>query len=187
MIAVPEDLALKATGAVQATRWTNLPDGGYIYSFNGPHSLFVDTVRSCRALMVSHKLGHCLMGEGDQPINLLERAIGHIESTAKYSIFYDEGRDRYDEWGRTAHECVFNLNDGAFRCPNAQQGFSGFTTWTRGLAWAKIVEGEDGGVWIAHEGVSLWKDGKLSTDCGACYGTYKGWCGAKKCIANAIL
>ena len=130
------DLALKATGAVQATRWTNLPDGGYIYSFNGPHSLFVDTVRSCRALMVSHKLGHCLMGEGDQPINLLERAIGHIESTAKYSIFYDEGRDRYDEWGRTAHECVFNLNDGAFRCPNAQQGFSGFTTWTRGLAWA---------------------------------------------------
>ena len=24
--------------------------GGYIYSFNGPHSLFVDTIRSLRAL-----------------------------------------------------------------------------------------------------------------------------------------
>ena len=130
------ELALKATGAIQATRWTPLPDGGYIYSFNGPHSLFVDTIRSCRALMVSHKLGHCLMGEGDQPINLLERAIDHMKATAQYSIFYDEGRDRYDEWGRTAHESVFNTNDGAFRCPNAQQGFSGFTTWTRGLAWA---------------------------------------------------
>ena len=38
--------------------------------------------------------------------------------------------------GRTAHECIFNVNDGNYRCPNAQQGFSGFTTWTRGLAWA---------------------------------------------------
>ncbi|HMQ91194.1 MAG TPA: glycosyl hydrolase, partial [Flavilitoribacter sp.] len=31
---------------------------------------------------------------------------------------------------------VFNTNDGNYRCPNSQQGFSGFTTWTRGLAWA---------------------------------------------------
>ena len=130
------ELALKISGAVQATRWTPLPEGGYIYSFNGPHSLFVDTIRSCRALMVAHKLGHCLMGEGDQPISLLERAIHHIKATAKYSVFYGEGRDSFDEWGRTAHESVFNTNDGAFRCPNAQQGFSGFTTWTRGLAWA---------------------------------------------------
>ena len=39
------ELALKASGAVQAMRWTTLPDGGYIHSFNGPHSLFVDTIR----------------------------------------------------------------------------------------------------------------------------------------------
>ena len=38
--------------------------------------------------------------------------------------------------GRTAHESIFNTNDGNYRCPNAQQGFSGYTTWTRGLAWA---------------------------------------------------
>ena len=27
-------------------------------------------------------------------------------------------------------------NDGGFRCPNSQQGYSPFSTWTRGLAWA---------------------------------------------------
>src|SRR5690349_20280116 len=55
-------LALKVSGAVQAARWSTTPDGGgYIYSFNGPHSLFVDTIRSVRALVVGHQLGHVLM------------------------------------------------------------------------------------------------------------------------------
>ncbi len=47
------ELALKCSGAVQAARWTPIATGGgYIYSFNGPHSLFVDTIRSLRALAV---------------------------------------------------------------------------------------------------------------------------------------
>ena len=37
---------------------------------------------------------------------------------------------------RTAHESIFNVKDGNFRCPDTQQGYSGFSTWTRGLAWA---------------------------------------------------
>lgn len=131
-------LAIKTSAAVQAARWSPIPEGGYIYSFNGPHSLFVDTVRSCRALMAGHQLGHVLMGEGDKPISLLGRAAQHMAATAKYNIFYGEGRDSYDIRGRTAHEAVFNRNDGAFRCPNSQQGFSGFTTWTRGLSWAML-------------------------------------------------
>lgn len=130
------ELALKVSGAVQASRWTNHTNGGFIHSFNGPHSLFVDTIRSCRALVMSHLLGHKFMGEGDVEINLLERAIQHAKSTADYSVFYGKGRDRYDIRGRTTHECVFNTKDGAYRCPNSQQGFSGFTTWTRGLSWA---------------------------------------------------
>ncbi len=129
-------LALKVSGAVQASRWTPLENGGFIYSFNGPHSLFVDTIRSCRSLVLSHQLGHILQAEGDVRINLLERAFQHAQATATFSVFYGEGRDAYDEWGRTAHECIFNTNDGRFRSPNAQQGYSGFTTWTRGLAWA---------------------------------------------------
>jgi hypothetical protein len=129
-------LALKISGAVQASRWTNTRNGGFIYSFNGPHSLFVDTIRTIRILMVSHLLGHVFQSEGDEKIDLLSRAIQHAKATADYSVFYGKGRDKYDLRGRTAHESIFNVNDGNYRCPNSQQGFSGYTTWTRGLAWA---------------------------------------------------
>jgi hypothetical protein len=130
------EMALKASGAVQAARWATIRDGGFMYSFNGPHSLFVDTMRTVRALMVAHRLGHVLMGENDRKISLLGRALDHCQATAIYSIYYGDGRDAYDIRGRTAHEAVFNRIDGNFRCPNSQQGFSPFTTWTRGLAWA---------------------------------------------------
>ncbi len=135
-------LAIKVSGAVQALRWTPIPDGGFIYSFNGPHSLFVDTIRSCRAVILSHALGHVLQGENDVKINLLQRAIQHLLSTVRYSIYYGEGRDQYDVAGRTAHEIIFNTNDGRYRCPNSQQGYTGFSTWTRGLAWAICGLGE---------------------------------------------
>ncbi|HWA34245.1 MAG TPA: hypothetical protein VG737_08960 [Cyclobacteriaceae bacterium] len=130
------ELALKISGAVQASRWTVIKGGGFIHSFNGAHSLFVDTIRSCRALIVSHQLGHTFQAEGDAKIDLLERAVQHLRATAAYSVYYGEGRDIYDVRGRTAHEAIFNVKDGNFRCPNSQQGYTGFTTWTRGLAWA---------------------------------------------------
>jgi hypothetical protein len=130
------ELALKASGAVQAYRWTELPEGeGFIYSFNGPHSLFADTIRSLRSLAVAHRLGHALAGEGDRSVSLLERLVKHLRTTAAYNVYYGTGRDHYDLRGRVAHESIFNVNDGQYRCPNSQQGFSPFTTWTRGLAW----------------------------------------------------
>ena len=141
------ELALKVSGAVQAARWSRIHGGGgYIYSFNGPHSLFVDTIRSVRIVHVAHALGHRLMGENDAAHSLLERGLAHVEATAKYSVFYGEGRDSYDvpaERGRTTHEAIFNPNDGRYRCPNSQQGYSGFTTWTRGLAWAMVGFAEE--------------------------------------------
>ncbi len=137
------ELAVKISGAVQASRWTKIKDGGFIYSFNGPHSLFVDTIRSVRVLMASHLLGHVLQSEGDVKISLLERAIQHVAATAKYSVFYGEGRDSFDVYGRTAHEVIFNVNDGNYRCPNSQQGYTGFSTWTRGLAWAMLGFAEE--------------------------------------------
>lgn len=131
------EIALKVSGAVQAARWTKLADGtGFIHSFNGPHSLFVDTIRSCRALAVAHQLGHVLMGEQDARVSLLQRVVEHALNTARFSIYYGEGRDAYDVRGRTAHEAVFNTVSGVFRCPNSQQGYAPFSTWTRGLAWA---------------------------------------------------
>lgn len=135
-------LAIKVSGSVQALRWTPIPSGGFMYSFNGPHSLFVDTIRTCRAVILSHLLGHVLQGENDKKINLLGRAIQHLLSTVRYSIFFGEGRDQYDIAGRTAHEIIFNTNDGIYRCPNSQQGYTGFSTWTRGLAWAICGLGE---------------------------------------------
>lgn len=131
------EMALKVSGAVQAARWTKIADGtGFIHSFNGPHSLFVDTIRSCRSLAVAHQLGHVLMGEQDAKISLLRRLIQHVTNTARYNIYYGKNRDAYDLRGRTAHEAVFNTASGVFRCPNSQQGYSPFSTWTRGLAWA---------------------------------------------------
>lgn len=131
------ELALKLSGAVQLRRWTSLSeDRGYIYSFNGPHSLFVDTIRSCRSPAAAYQLGYELHDEKGAVVDLLERTAQHLLMTAEYSIYYDEHRDHYDQWGRTVHECIFNVEDGSFRCPSTQQGYSPFSTWTRGLAWA---------------------------------------------------
>ena len=131
------ELALKVSGAVQAARWTKLADGtGFIHSFNGAHSLFVDTIRTVRTLGVAHELGHVLMGEQDKRISLLQRLADHALNTGRYNIYYGRNRDAYDVRGRTAHEAVFNVASGVFRCPNSQQGYAPFSTWTRGLAWA---------------------------------------------------
>ncbi|MGI9175079.1 MAG: glycosyl hydrolase, partial [Rhodothermales bacterium] len=130
------EMALKASGAVQAKRWTSIyGGGGFVYSFNGPHSLFADTIRSMRSLAVGHLLGHAVSDEHDVRVPLLERLIEHARATARYTVYYGEGRDRYDVRGRVAHESLFNTNDGRYRCPSTQQGYSPFTTWTRALAW----------------------------------------------------
>jgi hypothetical protein len=83
------DLALKASGAVQAARWSGVPvrepsgyaagssQLGYIYSFNGAHSLFIDTMRTLRVLDVAWQLGHVLMHENDRKADLLKRSILH--------------------------------------------------------------------------------------------------------------
>jgi hypothetical protein len=132
------ELALKVSGAVQARRWTRLPDGGFIHSFNGAHSLFVDSIRSLRALALGHALGQRLMDEQDAEISLLERLVQHARTTAQFSVYFGRGRDRYDVRGRTAHESLFNVASGTYRGPSTQQGYSPFSTWTRGLAWAML-------------------------------------------------
>jgi unsaturated chondroitin disaccharide hydrolase len=140
------EMAMKCSGAVQAARWTDLPDGGYIYSFNGPHSLFIDTMRTIRILGAAHQLGHVLTGESDRRTSLLGRLVTHGLTTARYSLYYGKNRDGYDVpalRGRTTHEAIFNINDGRFRCPNSQQGYSPFSTWTRGLAWAILGFAEE--------------------------------------------
>jgi hypothetical protein len=79
-----------------------------------------------------------LWAENDRRVSLLERLVQHARTTARYNVYYGEGRDIYDVWGRVAHESLFNVNDGQYRCPSTQQGYSPFSTWTRGLAWVML-------------------------------------------------
>ena len=137
------ELALKVSGAIQARRWTPIPGGGFIYSFNGAHSLFVDTVRSLRSLAVAHTLGHRLSDEQDAQVSLLERLLQHARATADFSVYYGRDRDHYDVRGRVVHECMFNAANGSVRGPSTQQGYSPFSTWTRGLAWAMLGFAEE--------------------------------------------
>jgi len=149
------EMAIKASGAVQASRWAGLPVAkpsplaanttslGYIYSFNGPHSLFVDTVRSCRILGVAWQLGHVLMHENDKAADLLKRSVLHGLATNQYIVFHGDSTHMYDVRGRTSHEAIFNRVDGNCRCRSTQQGYSPFSTWTRGLAWAVLGYAEE--------------------------------------------
>jgi unsaturated chondroitin disaccharide hydrolase len=84
-----------------------------------------------------------LMVENDQPVSLLARAVGHMLNTAKYNVYFGKGRDAYDVAGRVVHESIFNVTDGRYRCPSTQQGYSPFTTWTRGLAWVVLGFAEE--------------------------------------------
>lgn len=149
------ELALKASGAVQAARWAGVPVAkpsphaagstslGYIYSFNGPHSLFVDTMRTTRILGLAWQLGQPLMHENDRSANLLKRSVLHGLTTSQYILFHGDSGHTYDVRGRTAHEAIFNRTDGNFRCRSTQQGYSPFSTWTRGLAWAMLGYAEE--------------------------------------------
>jgi unsaturated chondroitin disaccharide hydrolase len=137
------ELALKVSGAVQARRWTRLPDGGFIHSFNGAHSLFVDTIRSLRAIALAFVLGHRLLEEQDAAVNMIDRLVQHARATADYNVYYGRGRDLADVRGRVAHESLFNAANGTYRGPSTQQGYSPFTTWTRGLAWAMLGFAEE--------------------------------------------
>jgi unsaturated chondroitin disaccharide hydrolase len=136
-------LALSVSAAVQARRFTKTPDGGFIHSFNGAHSLFVDTLRSLRSLALGHLIGHRLLEEQDQEVSLLERLIHHARATARYNVYFGRGRDRWDVRGRVAHESLFNPKNGTYRGPSTQQGYSPFSTWTRGLAWAVLGFAEE--------------------------------------------
>jgi hypothetical protein len=69
--------------------------------------------------------------------------------------------------GRVAHETLFNASNGSLRGPSSQQGYSPFTTWTRGLAWALLgfaeqlefletVDEARLGGWGGRAGIEAW-------------------------------
>jgi unsaturated chondroitin disaccharide hydrolase len=118
---------LITAGTIQSFRWKETGEDHYIYSFNGPQSLFIDIMMNIRILFRAHQLG----GEEE----LYHKAITHARTTEKYLV-RKAGTRLVDGDGMVIHEAIFNPTRGEFRNLSTQQGYSPFTCWARGLAWA---------------------------------------------------
>jgi unsaturated chondroitin disaccharide hydrolase len=93
--------------------------GGYLASFVGPQSLFIDVMMNVGIIL------YAANATGDQALR--DVALEHCRTTQKYLVRDDGG---------TAHEGLFDLETGRFIKQTTHQGWSGESTWTRGLAWA---------------------------------------------------
>ena len=118
---------LVTAGTVQSFRWKSTGEDHYVYSFNGPQSLFIDVMMNIRVLFRAHQLG------GSE--ELYRRAVTHARTTEKYLV-RKAGPRLVDGDGKVIHEGIFNPERGEFRNLSSQQGYSPFTCWARGLAWA---------------------------------------------------
>jgi unsaturated chondroitin disaccharide hydrolase len=93
--------------------------GGYLCSFLGPQSLFIDIMMNVGIVLWSARE----LKDGA----LFQVGIDHSRTSAKYLVRKDGG---------TAHEAIFDVNTGAYLKESTQQGWAPESTWSRGLAWA---------------------------------------------------
>ena len=118
---------LITAATVQSFRWKETGEDHYIYSFHGPQSLFIDIMMNIRLLFRAHQLG------GAEA--LYRKAVTHAKTSEKYLV-RKRGDRLMDHDGAVTHEAIFNPVGGEFRNLSTQQGYSPFTCWARGLAWA---------------------------------------------------
>lgn len=120
---------LVTAATVQSFRWNANGAEGFVYSFNGPQSLFIDVMMNVRLLFWAAQRG--------TSSEVSRRAIEHCRTSARYLVRRD-GKGLGEVDGSVAHEAIFNTEPGRgeFRCLSTQQGYSPFTCWSRGLAWA---------------------------------------------------
>jgi unsaturated chondroitin disaccharide hydrolase len=93
--------------------------GGYLASFVGPQSLFIDVMMNVGIILWAAN------ATGDAALR--DVALEHCRTTQKYLVRPDGG---------TAHEGIFDVETGAFVRQATHQGYNADSTWTRGLAWA---------------------------------------------------
>jgi len=93
--------------------------GGYLRSFVGENSLFIDIMMNVGMVFYAAR------ETGDR--GLREIALRHCLTTRKYLVRGD---------GSTAHEGLFDLASGEFLRQTTHQGYRGDSCWSRGLAWA---------------------------------------------------
>ena len=150
------EMAIKASGAVQAARWSGVPvTKPSPQSAQLARASATSTPSTARTRCSSTRCGRSAssaspgssatrsLHENDRKADLLKRLVLHGLATNQYIVFHGDSDHTYDVRGRTAHEAIFNRNDGSFRCRATQQGYSPFSTWTRGLAWAMLGYAEE--------------------------------------------
>jgi unsaturated chondroitin disaccharide hydrolase len=93
--------------------------GGYLASFVGPQSLFIDVMMNVGIVFWAAR------ETGDDGLRSI--ALDHCRATARYLVRADGG---------TAHEGIFDVETGQFLRQSTHQGWAPHSAWSRGLAWA---------------------------------------------------
>jgi unsaturated chondroitin disaccharide hydrolase len=93
--------------------------GGYLASFIGPQSLFIDVMMNVGIIFWAAR------ATNDDALRSI--ALDHCRTTARYLVRPD---------GSTAHEGLFDVESGAFLRESTHQGWRADSAWSRGLAWA---------------------------------------------------
>jgi unsaturated chondroitin disaccharide hydrolase len=93
--------------------------GGYLASFVGPQSLFIDVMMNVGLIFWAAN------ATGDEALRQV--ALEHCRTTARRVVRPDGG---------TAHEGIFDLQTGEFLRQTTHQGWRPESTWSRGLAWS---------------------------------------------------
>ncbi len=93
--------------------------GGYLASFVGPESLFIDIMMNVGIIFWAAN------ATGDE--SLRQIALEHCRTSARYLVRPDGG---------TVHEAIFAPDTGEYLRPSTHQGWNADSTWSRGLAWA---------------------------------------------------
>ena len=92
---------------------------GYLSSFVGPQSLFIDIMMNVGIILWA--------ANAVRDDQLREIALEHCRTTQRYLVRRDGG---------TAHEGIFHTHKGTFLRTSTHQGWSADSTWSRGQAWA---------------------------------------------------
>ncbi|MFN3309916.1 MAG: glycoside hydrolase family 88 protein [Anaerolineales bacterium] len=92
--------------------------GGYLCSFQGAHSLYIDIMMNVPLVFEAAQLS--------KDDKLFEVALRHCQTTQRYLVRGDFS---------TAHEGIFDPETGRFLRYQTQQGWRDDSTWARGHVW----------------------------------------------------
>ncbi|MEQ1885738.1 MAG: glycoside hydrolase family 88 protein [Bryobacteraceae bacterium] len=109
--------AMIEAGKTLATRYKD--KGGYLRSFVGDNSLFIDTMMNVGIIFYAAR------ETGDR--KLRDIAMRHCWTTRRVLVRGD---------GSVGHEGIFDTDTGEFLRQTTHQGYRGDSCWSRGLAWA---------------------------------------------------